>query len=1161
VPAREELTQVERDKLEIDPNIDFRAVAARSFSELTPNELGMFKWSGVYHQLQRGYFMIRVSVPGGTMTAAQLRRIGRLATTYAQDQLCITTRQTLQFHWVRQQDIYRIIEGVADVGLTTRNACGDVCRNVVSCSLQGVCPHEVGDTRPVLDRIAQDPVIQEQKRNLPRKHKISVSGCASGCGHGIMNCQGFYPVTRETADGDAERGWAFTAGGGLGSLPHMAKAVFDRVPEDLVLHVSRAVVEIHNRRGNRRKRRFARTKIIVDEMGGRAFGEHVLHVMSEAGVEGLERITLSESDTPSLRPFPYEGEGVIPQKQAGLNTVRVMIPRSEFSGAEALRFAQWAETCGGSRIAFTPRQNLELRDVPDARLAELSEAIRGAGYRTNGFEHLPDVVACVGTTMCNLAVSDTPRAYRLLTEAFANDETLWRKVGPLRINMNGCPNSCGQHWIADIGLRGKRQRRERGSEEGFSVYVGGRLDAAGHIAEHVRDVSTSDLVRFVRAMLDTYVDGREQGERFGAFARRVGGQALDKLTREKFVGEGTWHAATLPGTGGLADTRPETPSPYPFSALSRLAGRGNEPRDVHWLAENIPCQAACPAHTDIPAYLTEIHDGNHDAAYRINLRDNVFPAVLGRVCARPCEAECRHGCEGLGESVSICFSKRAAADWKPDGDPVRLPSVFPESGRRVAVVGGGVAGLAAARQLALFGHGVTLYEKHRVPGGMLNQGIPVFRLPRDVIDREVEQVRLQGVNIVCGTAIGKDLALESLVDENDAVVLAAGTLRPNLLDLRGKDLAGIRHGLDFLREVNETGTAAIGNGVIVIGGGFTAMDCARTAARLKTEDGQRPGVRVLYRRSVGEMLVTPGELEELGHEGIGIEFLVSPAAYLGDGERLTAIRFVRNELGAPDSSGRRRPVPVEGSEFEVAADTCLLATGQFPETSWIMGDLRGTLVGADGWPAGVEGNRTPHERVFVAGDFATGPRSLIDAIGHAKTCARSVDAFLMGGDRLADVVHIEDARATGRIREMDAAPLQPMPTLRREERTLEAEVERGYDRDAAVDEAQRCYRCHFKYEIDSDKCIYCDWCIRAKPRPDCIVKVRELQYGQRGEITGFIRSEGSEDTRLIYINQEDCIRCGACVDACPADCISIQKVTRRTVTCGGGTVAGQRVEP
>ena len=233
MPANEELTQQERDKVEIDPNIDFREVAKTPFEDLTPNFIGMFKWSGVYHQLQKGYFMIRVSIPGGKITAVQLRQASSLAKQYGQNHLCITTRQTLQFHWIRKEDIYKILEGMQVVGMTTRNACGDVCRNVISCSLQGVCPHEVGEIHGVLRAIADDPIIQDQKRNLPRKHKISVSGCGSECGQAVMNCEGFYPVEREQPDGTTLRGWSFMAGGGLGSLPYMGQKIFDWLPEEL----------------------------------------------------------------------------------------------------------------------------------------------------------------------------------------------------------------------------------------------------------------------------------------------------------------------------------------------------------------------------------------------------------------------------------------------------------------------------------------------------------------------------------------------------------------------------------------------------------------------------------------------------------------------------------------------------------------------------------------------------------------------------------------------------------------------------------------------------------------------------------------------------------------------------------------------------------------
>ena len=601
----------------------------------------------------------------------------------------------------------------------------------------------------------------------------------------------------------------------------------------------------------------------------------------------------------------------------------------------------------------------------------------------------------------------------------------------------------------------------------------------------------------------------------------------------------------------------EIDAPYEFNALSKLRGRGRHPKDFHWLDENIPCQKACPAGTNIPEYLSAIFQGNYDRAYQINLWDNVFPAVLGRVCSRPCENECRHGWDGLGESVAICFSKRSASDFK-ERDSVILPPIYPASGKTVAVIGSGVAGLTAARNLALLGHKVIVFEKHSLPGGMMNQGIPEFRLPRHFIEREVNQVRQQGVEIKCSTEIGRDISLQKLLDESDAVVMAAGTLRPNILDLPGKELKGIRHGLDFLLEANDTDYAEVGRHVIVVGGGFTAMDCARTALRLgaetvRLEDPEaNSNIRVVYRRSKTEMLVTPGELEELNHEGIPMDFMVSPVCYIGNGDgRVTGLRLIRTELGDPDDSGRRRPIAIPGSEFEVVADTILLATGQFPETAWIDNRLAKDLVAPDGWLTSGESPVTTQSKVFVAGDFATGALTLIDAIAHAKDCARKVDEFLMGGVRLYDVATVQDVSGPGRIREMDYVPLQGMPMIPLEERSLKAEVEQGFTEELSVEETQRCYLCHYKYEIDPDKCIYCDWCIKAKPRPDCIVKVSSLIYDEERRITGFNRALESEDTHLIYINQEDCIRCNACVEACPVDCISVQKVSLQTIATEG----------
>jgi NADPH-dependent glutamate synthase beta subunit-like oxidoreductase/predicted nucleotide-binding protein (sugar kinase/HSP70/actin superfamily) len=605
------------------------------------------------------------------------------------------------------------------------------------------------------------------------------------------------------------------------------------------------------------------------------------------------------------------------------------------------------------------------------------------------------------------------------------------------------------------------------------------------------------------------------------------------------------------------------PSTDPASALSVARGVGSAAKDFYWLKENIPCQSACPAHTDIPAYLKAIADGRYDEAYEINLRDNVFPGVMGRVCSRPCEAACRHGSDDLGEPVAICWSKRASADHRA-GKPMVLPPLAAPTGKRVVVVGGGPAGLAAARNLALLGHSVVVLEQHERAGGMMVQDIPEFRLPREVVELEIEQIRLAGVEIRCGVALGRDVTLAQLEAEYDAVVLAAGTFRPNNLDLPGKELRGIEHGMDFLLKVGQGQEVALGPNVLVIGGGFTAMDCARTAARLGANTvqlGEAPGgrgqipalklgaeaVRVLYRRSKEEMLITPGEVEDLQHEGMDLEIMVAPVAYLaGESGEVRGMRFVRTQMGATDASGRRRPEPIPGTEFELPASTVLLATGQFPDGT-IVGESGKGLVGADGWLATGSAHRTSHPKIFAAGDFATGARTLIDAIAHAKECALVVDEVLVGKRRMNEVAIVEDAKAAIRTREMDAVPRRKMRLLPVLDRTLRAEVEQGFDKERAAEETTRCYLCHHKMEIDEALCTKCDLCLNVKPRADCIIKVSAFTYDESGKIAGYQRATDEDKNPRIWINQADCIRCGACIDVCPDDAISLQKVSLRTV--------------
>ncbi len=583
------------------------------------------------------------------------------------------------------------------------------------------------------------------------------------------------------------------------------------------------------------------------------------------------------------------------------------------------------------------------------------------------------------------------------------------------------------------------------------------------------------------------------------------------------------------------------------TALSIEQGESTSAQDLHWLEQNIPCQAACPAGTDIPGYLEAVYHGRFAEAYAINLRDNVFPAILGRVCSRPCEDACRHGWEGNGEPVAICFSKRSAADFT-DSPPVILSPLLASSGKHVGVVGSGVAGLAVARDLALYGHKVTVYEKHVNPGGMLNQGIPAFRLPRELIAREIGQITSMGVAIECGVDIGRDLRMGELLKRHDAVVLASGTLRPNMLDLPGGDLAGVEHGLKFLLEVNESERRELGKRVAVIGGGYTAMDCARSAIRLGAE------TETYYRRARKDMVVLPGEVELLLAEGSGLQNRCAPRGFDGQG-RVSGVRLIRTESGAAGKDKRRAPREIAGSEFSEAADSVILATGQFPDTSWLDTSLMQRLVGDDGWLKSGIAHATAHPNIFVAGDFALGATTLIQAIGHARDCARAVDRRLMGVDRFGRYAKAEpvfrskvaNGRTTGRVANMNVIPIHPMPVLSPDERAGEAEVETGYDRDTAKEAASRCYLCHYKFEINDAECVLCDECLKVKPVPGCIVEVAGIERDDGGQITGYRRVESGHTDSLYYnrlwIDQNQCIRCGQCEAVCPVNAITIQKIS------------------
>jgi NADPH-dependent glutamate synthase beta subunit-like oxidoreductase/formate hydrogenlyase subunit 6/NADH:ubiquinone oxidoreductase subunit I len=562
------------------------------------------------------------------------------------------------------------------------------------------------------------------------------------------------------------------------------------------------------------------------------------------------------------------------------------------------------------------------------------------------------------------------------------------------------------------------------------------------------------------------------------------------------------------------------------------------------LGASVPCRAACPAGTNVPAYLEAIARGDFDEAYRINLRDNVFPAVLGHVCTRPCELACRHGAAGNGEPVAICFCKRSAAHFMENREPVVLEPLFGPSGKTVAVVGTGVAGLTTARELARMGHRVTVFEKHDRPGGMLLMGIPHFRLPRDVVEREIEQIRRQGVEFKCITRVGSDIELVELIAKFDHVVVAAGAQQPNIIPVPGHDLEGVVAGLHFLAEISQKGPIPTGRRVIVLGGGFTATDCARSARRLHAEQ-----VAIYYRRSEKDMLISDREREELNEEQVELHTLASPVEILGEGGRVRAVRFRRAEPGAEDASGRRSFREVPGSEFEVPCDMVLLGTGQSHDTAWTGRVIQLLLKRAR---PGEGSHATSIPGITQTGDFATGSRTLIDAIAHGKDCARVVDRQITGRERFHDVFASRKVESTGRSADLNRRPRHQPSYAGVGERNLLDPDEKAYRRETAIAEAQRCYLCHYVYEIDVAECIFCHECLDAKPLAKCIVKISDLVRDQDGRVTGYAESDGGVDYQQLYIDPKVCIRCNACREVCPVECIHIHRIDRFTVPVEGG---------
>jgi len=570
-------------------------------------------------------------------------------------------------------------------------------------------------------------------------------------------------------------------------------------------------------------------------------------------------------------------------------------------------------------------------------------------------------------------------------------------------------------------------------------------------------------------------------------------------------------------------------APFAISRTSTLGNKTGSWKYIRPVYQDrvAPCNEACPVGIDVEGYLNLLREERIEDACDLLARENPMPAVTGRVCHHPCEASCNR-CS-FDEGVAIHAIERQLGDLILD-----MPARGAERGlgSAVGVVGSGPAGLACAYHVARLGYDVTVFEAADQAGGMLRAGIPEYRLPRAVLDRQVDWIRAHGVTIRCGVRVGKDIPWLSLLGSFDAVFIAPGAQESRALGVPGEGIPGVRSGLDFLRAVNGGARPDVGRRVVVVGGGNTAMDCARTALRLGAE------ATVLYRRTRAEMPALADEIDEAEREGVQFVLLAAPARLVSANGRLSAVDCQRMELGPPDASGRRSPIPIPGDRFTLPADTVLSAIGE-------VAHLDGLPAAIERLPSGIVTagyGETTRAAVFAGGDATPLPRTVANALGAGKRAAIGIDRYLRMVTGRGFAQPDTDALRYGRCGNVSitrwrgddpvarASPVNDVVTVeqvnprhfvhapRRGDRRLDAapsrgsfaEVNLGLDRDAALEEVRRCFNCGV--------CNQCDLCLVFCPD------------------VAIARRNGHYDIALDY-----CKGCGICAAECPRGAITMTR--------------------